>query len=70
MKRFFSVLGKILPHLILILAVMMIVFFCIDLVNPAMAFLNNTITKYLFAIFSLLSAILAVCSIVGAEKKR
>lgn len=69
MKRIFSVLGRILPHAVLILAVMMLTFFCIDLVNSSMAFLNNTMTKWLLAIFSLLSAILAVCYILKEEKK-
>lgn len=69
MKRLFRFLGRVLPHAVLILAVMMLVFFCIDLVNSSMAFLNNTATKYLLAIFALLSAILAVCRIFGEEKK-
>ena len=69
MKRFFDLVGRILPHLVLILAVMMLVFFCIDLVNPAMAFLNNDVTKYLLAVNSVLTAILAVCAIVRHEKK-
>ncbi len=69
MKRFFSVLGRILPHLVLILAVMMLTFFCIDAVNSSMAFLNNAITKWLLAIFAVLAAILAVCYVIKEEKK-
>ncbi len=64
MKRFFSVLENFLPHLVLILSVMMLIFFCIDLVNSSMAFLTNSITKWLLAVFAFLSAILAVCYIL------
>ena len=69
MKRFFSVLGRILPHAVLILSLMMLTFFCIDLVNVSMAFLNNSITKWLLAIFAVLSLILAVCYVLKEEKK-
>ena len=69
MKRFFSVFGRILPHAVLVLSVMMLTFFCIDLVNSSMAFLNNTLTKWLLAVFSVLSLILAVCYVFKEEKK-
>ena len=69
MKAIFSILGRILPHAVLILAVMLLTFFCIDLINPSMAFLNNTITKYLLAILAALSLILSLCDILRGEKK-
>ena len=69
MKRFFSVLCRILPHAVLILSVMMLVFFVIDLINPAMAFLNNSITKYLLAVSSVFSGALAICYVLREEKK-
>lgn len=69
MKRFFSVLGRILPHAVLILAVMLLTFFCIDLVNSSMAFLNNSVTKWLVAALSVLSVILAICYVLREEKK-
>ncbi|MBQ3075592.1 MAG: hypothetical protein IJC26_05945 [Clostridia bacterium] len=69
MKRFFTTLGRILPHVVLILAMMLLTFFCIDLVNSSMAFLNNTVTKHLLALLAVLSAILAVCYILKEEKK-
>ena len=69
MKRIFSLLGRILPHVVLILAVMLLTFFCIDLVNRSMAFLNNSVTKWLLAIFAVLAIILAVCYILKEEKK-
>lgn len=64
MKRFFRLLEHLLPHAVLILSLMMLTFFCIDLVNGSMAFLNNTGTKYLLAILSVLSVFLAVTSIL------
>ena len=69
MKQIFSVLGRILPHAVLILAVMLLTFFCIDLVNSSMAFLNNSVTKWLLAAFAVLSRILAVCYVLKEEKK-
>lgn len=69
MKKLFSVAGRILPHIVLILSVMLLTFFCIDLVNSSMAFLNNAVTKWMVAVFALLSAILAVRSIIKTEKK-
>ncbi len=65
MKKVFTLLA----HFVLILSVMMLTFFVIDRINPAMAFLENTLTKYLLALFSLLSATLAVFFIVNEEKK-
>ena len=69
MKRFLSVLARLLPHAVLILALMLLTFFCIDLFNPPMAFLNNAVTKHLLAVFSVLSLILAVCYVLREEKK-
>ncbi len=72
MKKILSLLGAALPHLILILSLMMLTFFVIDLVNPAMAFLNNTITKTLLAVFAVLAAVLSVWNIlcgIGKERK-
>jgi len=69
MKKLFSVIGRILPHIVLILSIMFLTFFCIDLVNSSMAFLNNTVTKWMVAVLSLLSAILAVWSVIKTEKK-
>ncbi len=68
MKRFLSCIFRIIPHLCLILALMMLTFFTIDLFNPSMAFLNNTLTKYLLALFSLLSLIPALYMILKEEK--
>lgn len=40
-------LRKILPHAAIIISVMYFVFFFIDRVNTAMAFINNDMTKFL-----------------------
>ena len=68
MKSFFSHLLRIIPHLCLILSFMMLTLFIIDLFNPSMAFLNSSITKYLLALFSLLSLIPALYMILKEEK--
>ena len=70
MKAFFSFLTRALSHLVLILSLMMLTFFCIDLFNPSMAFLNNSMTKYLLALFSLFSLILSLVFIFREEKDR
>ena len=68
MKRFLSLLHRILPHAVLILSLMMLVLFCIDTVNGAMAFLNNAITKYLLALLAFLAGVLAIFCILNNEK--
>lgn len=67
MKRFFSALLRLLPHVTLILALMMLTFFVIDCFNEAMAFLNNTLTKRLLCVFSVCAIILSVAVIVSRE---
>ena len=47
-------LRKILPHAAIILSMMYFVFFCIDRVNSAMAFINNDITKWLLVILGVI----------------
>jgi hypothetical protein len=70
MKSLLRFFRRILPHLTLILALMMLCFFVIDLFNESMAFLNNTITKTLLAVFSCLSAALSVLSVWKDESQR
>lgn len=48
-------LRKILPHAAIIISLMYFVFFFIDRVNSAMAFINNNITK------GLLFALCVIC---------
>lgn len=68
MKRLLSVLRRLLPHAVLILSLMMLVLFCIDTVNGAMAFLNNAVTKHLLALLAFFAGILAVLCIFNDEK--
>ncbi|MDO4371946.1 MAG: hypothetical protein Q4D43_11510, partial [Clostridia bacterium] len=60
---------KILPHAAIILSMMYFVFFCIDRVNSAMAFINNDITKWLLVILGVISIYDAVLLIVGDQKR-
>ncbi len=64
MKRFFAFCRKALSHLNLILSLMMLTFFVIDHINESMFFLNNALTKWLLALFSVLVLIRSVISIV------
>lgn len=70
MKKILHFFAAILPHLTLVLSVIILTFFVIDQFNEAMAFLNNTITKWLICIFSVLTLILSVLSAIRGEKRR
>ena len=70
MKKILGFFAAILPHLPLVLSVMILTFFVIDQFNEAMAFLNNAITKWLICIFSVLTMILSVSSVIQREKRR
>jgi hypothetical protein len=48
------VIKRALPHICLVIALMMLVFYTIDRYNGAMNFINNDIFKTLLLIFSLL----------------
>ncbi|MDD3243735.1 MAG: hypothetical protein PHD32_08440 [Eubacteriales bacterium] len=63
-------LRKIIPHATIILATMMLVFFCIDRVNTAMAFINNDITKWLLCLFSICAIATSVYLIASDRRRR
>lgn len=69
MKKIVSFLLGLLPHITLILSLMLLTFFVIDQFNEAMAFLDNTITKWLLGITSLLTVILSVLAIWRQPKQ-
>ena len=69
MKKLLSFLYRALPHTVLILSLMLLTFFVIDLFNESMGFLNNTVTKYLVGITSLLTAILSIITVIRHETK-
>lgn len=62
-------LRKILPHCAIIISAMYLVFFCIDRVNTAMAFINNDMTKVLLLILCVISVINAVLLIADDRKR-
>ena len=62
-------LRKILPHAAIIISAMYFLFYAIDGVNSAMAFINNDITKFLLLILCIISVVNAVL-IVSDDRKR
>ena len=62
-------LKKLLPHLEIILAGMILVLCVIDRFNSAMAFIDNDITKTLLMILCILSIIVA-CMLISAQRAR
>lgn len=62
-------LRRILPHISILLSNMYIVFFLIDRVNRAMAFIDNDLTKWLLLFASLISIGNAVF-LIANERKR
>ena len=59
-----------LPHLVILICNMYIVFFLIDRVNPAMNFIDNGLTKGLLLILIAATAILAVPLAFPRRNKR
>lgn len=55
---------KILSHLMVILGGMLLTFFWLDRVNPAMCFIDNEISKWLLLCFSLVALTLAIITLV------
>lgn len=62
-------LRKLLPHAAIILSGMYLVFFLIDRVNSAMAFINNDITKWLLLALCAISVLDAVYLIRDERRK-
>lgn len=64
---------RLLPSAGIVLAGMYIVFYLIDRVNPAMAFINNEITKYLLlalCIVTIAQACMTISETRRLERKR
>ena len=57
MKGFF---GRVLPHLVVILAVMLLVFVVLNEFNPYMGFLSSEITRIFYIVFAVLALVLGV----------
>ena len=62
-------LRKLLPHGVIILSAMYLVFFLIDRVNSAMAFINNGITKRLLLVLCALAVVESVWLIRDERRK-
>ncbi|GHU75127.1 hypothetical protein AGMMS49992_18450 [Clostridia bacterium] len=59
---------KYLSHFLVILSSMIVVFFALDIRNPAMAWIDNRITKTLLIIFAIASMTLAA-NTLGAIRR-
>lgn len=62
-------LRKILPHAAIIISMMYFVFFFIDRVNSAMAFINNGMTKGLLFILCMITIINALMLIADDRRR-
>ena len=62
-------LRKLLPHITIVMCLMYVVFFCIDRVNSAMAFIDNEITKWLLLALCLISIVEALWLIADERRK-
>lgn len=62
-------LRKLLPHAAIILSFMYFVFYAIDRVNSAMAFINNDITKGLLVILCLIAVVESIMIIRDDRRK-
>lgn len=61
---------RVLPHIIIILSCMLLVFFCIDRVNTMMNFINNEMTKWIMAADCVAAITLSVIVICDSFKKK
>lgn len=59
---------KVLPHILIILSTMFLVFLVIDIFNRPMAFINNDITKTLMFIQSVLVIIMSILFIAKLRR--
>ncbi|MDO4572089.1 MAG: hypothetical protein Q4C13_01880 [Clostridia bacterium] len=66
--KFFKAIGRFIPHLTIVFSLMTLVFFCIDRVNTAMAFMSSELSKWVFAILAAL-ACASACMLVAAQWK-
>jgi len=62
-------LRSVLPHIIIILSGIFLVFMILDYYNPTMNFVNNNINMKLFLAFCVLSIVNSVLTIIANRKK-
>ena len=70
LEKWIRILFRFLPHAVIALTVWFIAVYIGDYYNQTMAFINNNITKTLMLIFSVLSAINAVCLVIYQVKNK
>lgn len=63
-----NIIKNILPHIIIILAGIFIVFLILDNYNPTMNFINNTISIKLLWVFCILSIVNSVFLVISNRK--
>ena len=63
-----NIIRNIVPHIIIILAGIFIVFLILDNYNPTMNFICNTISIKLFWIFCILSIVNSVMIVISNRK--
>ena len=63
-----NIIKNILPHIIIILSGIFIVFLILDNYNPTMNFINNTISIKLFWAFCILSIVNSVFLVISNRK--
>jgi ABC-type nickel/cobalt efflux system permease component RcnA len=56
---------RVLPHLTIVLAFMVIIFFVIDRINRSMAFMTSEMSKWLFMVFAVLVLPVSVMAIAS-----
>ncbi|MBR7143213.1 MAG: hypothetical protein IKD06_06740 [Clostridia bacterium] len=68
LKKWLDLVARALPHLLLVLALMFVVFAVIDSVNEAMNFLGSVQARVLTVVWSVLSVACAVLLIFYRRK--
>ncbi len=63
-----NIIKNILPHIIIILAGIFIVFLILDTYNPTMNFINNNISIKLLWVFCILSIVNSVFLVISNRK--
>ncbi len=63
-----NIIKNILPHIIIILAGIFIVFLILDNYNPTMNFINNTISIKLLCVFCILSIVNSIIIVISNRK--
>ncbi|MBQ4062083.1 MAG: hypothetical protein IJD14_04440 [Christensenellaceae bacterium] len=59
---------RIVPHILIVLSVVLIVFFILDQANSAMCFINNQATKIILLIHCVITLAASICFAVADRK--